>query len=82
MKRKEILFCNIIVLDGKKEILVEKVVLLEDEIIYNNRKLFKSPLKIIKKEVIKSLGFENKNNGFVNAIKSEEKRNIITGSYD
>jgi len=81
MKRKEILFCNITVLDGKKEIKIEKVVLLEDEIFYKNKK-FKEPLKIIKKEIIKSLGFENLSTGFVSSIKSEEKRNIITGAYD
>jgi len=81
MKKREILFCNIIVLEGKKEIKIEKVVLLEDEMIYKNKK-FKEPLKIIKKEIIKSLGFENLSIGFVSAVKSEEKRNTITGAYD
>jgi len=81
MKKREILFCNIIVLEGKKEIKIDKVVLLEDEIIYKNKK-FKEPLKIIKKEIIKSLGFENLGNGFTKAVKSEEKRNDITGAYD
>lgn len=79
--KREILFCNIIALYGKKEIKIKEVVLLEDEFIYKNKK-YKEPLKIIKREIIKSLGFENKTNGYVNAIKSNEKRNEITGAYD
>lgn len=79
--KREILFCNITALENKKEIIIKNVVLLEDEFIYKNKK-YKEPLKIIKREIIKSLGFENKTNGYVNAIKSNEKRNEITGAYD
>jgi len=81
MERREILFCNIIVLDGKIKRLIEKVVLLDDETVYKERKS-KNELKIISKEIIKSLGFENKSTGYTEAIKSDEKRNNITGAYD
>jgi len=81
MDRREILFCNITVLDGKNKIVIEKVVLLEDENTYKERKS-KVELKIVNREIIKSLGFENKATGFTEATKSDEKRNTITGAYD
>lgn len=75
MERREILFCNLTVLDGKKQKNIDKCVILKGDTIYKKK-------KIIKVEFLKSLGFENKATGFVTAEKSNEKRNNITGAYD
>lgn len=75
MERREILFCNLTVSDGKKQKIIEKCVILKGDIIYKNQNI-----KSI--EVIRSLGFENKSTGFIEVHKSEEKRNTNTGTYD
>lgn len=75
MECREILFVNLIVADGKKEKLIEKCVILKGDTIYK-----KQNIKSI--EEIRSLGFENKASGFTVGIKSEEKRNDITGTYE
>jgi hypothetical protein len=75
MERREILFVNLIVTDGKKQKVIEKCVILKGDTIYKKH-------KIIKSEFIRSLGFENKATGFTEGIKSDEKRNDVTGAYD
>ena len=66
-----------------KLIIVEKVVLKQGEEYYKNLKLgIKENCKILKIDIISSLGFENTNKGFDLGIKSEEKRNNITGAYE
>lgn len=75
MERREILFCNLTVSDGKKKKLIEKCVILKGDTIYKKQ-------NILKVEIIRSLGFENKATGFTEAIQSDEKRNTITGAYD
>jgi len=75
MERREILFCNLTVLDGKKQKVIEKCVIIKGDTVYK-----KQPIKSV--EVIRSLGFENKATGFTEATKSDEKRNTTTGAYD
>ena len=75
MKRKEIFFCDLTVIKDKKEIEVKNVVWMETETHHKKMEI----KKIVKH---KSLGFQSLQNGFTEAIKSEEKRNDVTGSYD
>jgi hypothetical protein len=71
----EIVYCNLIVDNkGKKEELKEVVHSLNDNI-YKGK-------KILSIDVIKSLGFKNESKGFDLGVKSEEKRNLITGAYE
>ena len=75
MKGKEIFFCDLIVIKDKKEIKIEKAVLLDDETFYKGDEI----KKVIK---LKSLGFQSLNLGFTEVKKSDEKRNNITGAYE
>lgn len=75
MERKEIFFCDLIVIKDKKELKIEKVVWMETETHHKKMEI----KKIIK---IKSLGFQSLQNGFTEVTKSNEKRNTITGAYD
>lgn len=52
MQRREILFCNLVVLKNKKEETIERVV-------YKNVNGHYKKNKVLKVEVICSLGFEN-----------------------
>jgi hypothetical protein len=75
MERKEIFFCDLIVIKDKKEIKVKNVVWMETETEHKKMKI---------KEIIKhkSLGFQNNQKGYTEVAKSNEKRNDITGAYD
>jgi hypothetical protein len=53
MKRKEIFFCNLTILKNKKEEIIERVVYKNVDGLYKKN-------KVIKVEVICSLGYENK----------------------
>jgi len=75
MERKEIFFCDLIVIKDKKEVKINKAVWLDGETHYKN-------MEIKKVTKITSLGFQNRQNGFTEAKKSDEKRNNITGAYD
>lgn len=75
MERKEILFVNLTVQDGKKKKVIENCVILKGDTVYKKQ-------SILKTEVIRSLGFQNKASGFTEGIKSDEQRNTITGAYD
>jgi len=75
MEKREIIFCNLTVIDGKKEKIIEKCVIFKCDTIYKKQ-------TIKKVEFITSLGFENKAIGFTEVSKSDEKRNNITGAYE
>lgn len=75
MERKEIFFCDLIVVKDKEEKKIKNVVWMETETHHKKmeiKKIFKH----------KSLGFQSLQSGFTEATKSIEKRNDITGSYD
>lgn len=75
MEKREILFCNLTVNNVKKNVVIKNCVILKGDENYKKQ-------KIVKTEIIKSLGFESKKEGHVEALKSDEKRNNITGAYD
>ena len=62
-------------LKDKKQLKIEKVVWMETET-YHKKMEIKEVIKI------KSLGFQSIKTGFIEAKKSDEKRNDITGAYD
>lgn len=75
MKRKEIFFCDLIVVKDKKETKIKNVLWMETETHHK-----KMEIKEIFKH--KSLGFQNSQLGFTEVSKSNEKRNNITGAYE
>jgi len=72
---KEILYCNLTVIKDKKQSVLKECVYLDGDIEYKG-------MRVIKVEIIKSLGFSQFNNGFNEIAKSDEKRNKITGAYE
>jgi hypothetical protein len=83
MERKEIFYCNLTLKDGKNNIELQKVVYKEEDGYFKNIRLgIKEPLKVIKVDVITSLGFENLSNEYTEVKQSNEKRNRITGGYE
>lgn len=83
MERKEIFYCNLTLQNGKDNIYLKNVVYKDNNGYFKNIRLgIKEPLKVLKVEVIKSLGFENLSNEYTEIKKSDEKRNNITGAYD
>ena len=83
MKRKEIFYCNLTLQNGKDKLYLKNVVYKETDGYFKNIRLgVKEPLKVLKVDVIKSLGFENLSNEYDEVKKSDEKRNNITGAYD
>ena len=83
MERKEIFYCNLTLQDGKDNIYLKNVVYKEEDGYFKNIRLgIKEPLKVLKIDIIKSLGFENLSNEYTEIKKSEEKRNNITGAYE
>lgn len=79
---KEIFYCNLTILHNNKPLIIKEVIYKETDGFYHNKKMFNNPVKVIKIDVIKSLGFENISNGHIEVQKSQEQRNIITGAYD
>lgn len=75
MNHKEIFYCDLIILKDKKKVKINKVVFKDINGYYKGN-------KVLEINIICSLGFENKSIGYVEANKSNEKRNNITGSYD
>lgn len=71
----EIFFCNLTVLDKKKEIIHKRVV-------YKNVNGMYKGNKVLNIDIICSLGFENTTKDFIELNKSDEKRNNITGAYE
>lgn len=72
---KEIFYCNLTVLKDKKQLTLK-------ECVYKDGEQFYKDMKVLKVDVIKSLGFSQENTGFINATKSDEVRNNITGAYE
>ena len=79
---KEILYANLTIQDGKTTKVIKEVVYKEKDGYYHNRKMFKEPVKVLKVEKLKSLGFDCEDIGYKEVKKSDEKRNEITGSYE
>lgn len=73
--KKEIFFCDLIVIKDKKEIKIKNVVWMETET-HHKKMEIKQVIKI------KSLGFQSLQTGFTEVKKSDEKRNNITGAYE
>lgn len=83
MERKEIFYCNLTLQNGKDNIYLKNVVYKDNNGYFKNIRLgIKEPLKVLKVEVIKSLGFENLSKEYDEVKKSDEKRNNITGAYE
>jgi hypothetical protein len=83
MERKEIFYCNLTLQKEKEMLYLKNVVYKETDGYFKNTRLgVKEPLKVLKVEVIKSLGFENLSNEYDEVKKSNEKRNNITGAYE
>ena len=83
MERKEIFYCNLTLQDGKNNIYLKNVVYKEEDGYFKNVRLgIKEPFKVIKIDVITSLGFENLSNEYTEVKQSNEKRNKITGAYE
>lgn len=87
MKPREIFYCNLTVIFEGKEYYLPKVVYKETDGFYHNQRIIKQygikgiP-KVIKKEDIKSLGFENTNQGYSTGKVNDEQRNETTGAYE
>jgi hypothetical protein len=80
---KEIFYCNLTVLFKGKPVELKEVVYKETDGYYRKKTLFKEePVKVIKVDVIKSLGFSVEQNGHTEVKKSDEQRNKVTGAYD
>ena len=83
MERKEIFYCNLTLQNGKDKIHLKNVVYKYEDGFFKNLRLgIKEPLKVLKIDIITSLGFENLSNEFTEVKKSNEKRNEITGAYE
>lgn len=75
MERKEIFYCNLVVLKDKKKVNINKVVFKNIDGYYKGN-------EVLEIDVICSLGFENNLSSYTEIKKSEEKRNNITGAYE
>jgi len=83
MERKEIFYCNLTLQKGKDKIYLKEVVYKETDGYFKRSRLgIKEPLKVVKVDIIKSLGFENTSKDFTEVKKSYETRNKITGAYE
>ena len=84
----EIVHANVKVRHKGKSIVLKKIVYKQnnERTFYRKRILDKlriyEPVKVIDVEIISRLGFEHKSINYTKAIKNEEFRNKITGSYD
>ena len=82
MKQREIILCNLTLLENKKKIILKDVVYKESNGYYKNNRLgIKKPLKVINVEFIKSLGFESMKKGYTEVSKSDNERDDVTGAY-
>jgi hypothetical protein len=83
MERREIFYCNLTLQNGKETLYLKNVVYKYEDGYFKNIRLgIKNPLKVLKIEIIESLGFENLTNEYTEVKKSNEKRNNITGAYE
>lgn len=83
MQRREIFYCNLTLQNGKETIFLKNVVYKYEDGYFKNIRLgIKNPLKVLKIDIITSLGFENLSNEYTEVKKSDEKRNTTTGAYE
>jgi hypothetical protein len=75
MTKKNILYGDIVVIDGKKEKTLQEVVFTEGDTIYK---------KMIIKKILtfKIVGQTNTSKSYTEVKASDEKRNNITGAYE
>jgi hypothetical protein len=60
MEKKEIFYCNLTLQNGKKNLFLKNVVYKEADGYFINKRLgILQPLKVLKIDIIHSLGFEN-----------------------
>lgn len=76
MERKNILFGDLIVLDGKNKITIKDAVFKEGDILYKNK------FQIIKIISFKNVGQTSTIKSYTEVNKSDEIRNTITGAYE
>jgi len=79
---REIFYCNLTVEFKGKPFLLKEVVYKETDGFYRKKSLFTDPVKVLKVDIIKSLGFEVEQAGHTEVKKSDEQRNKITGAYE
>lgn len=75
-EKKNILFGNIIVLDGKKQVQINDAIFKEGDVIYKNK------FQIIKIISFKNVGQTSTIKSYTEVNKSDEIRNNITGTYE
>lgn len=75
-EKKNILFGNIIIFDGKKQIRINDAVFKEGDILY------KKKFKIMKIISFKNVGQTSTIKSYTEVNKSDEIRNNITGTYE
>ena len=78
----EIFHANLLVQDGKTQKWVKSVVYKETDGYFHNKRYFKEPVKVLKVDIIKSLGFDAVDLQYTEVTKSDETRNKITGAYE
>lgn len=76
MERKNILFGDLIVLDGKKQIRINDAIFKEGDVLYKNK------FQIIKIISFKNVGQTSTIKSYTEVNKSDEIRNTITGAYE
>jgi hypothetical protein len=60
MKKREIFYCNLTLQDGKNNLFLKNVVYKETDGYFKNKRLgIIQPLKVLKVDIIHSIGFEN-----------------------
>jgi hypothetical protein len=74
-ERKNILFGDIIVLDGKKQVKIKEAVFTEGAELYKQQKI----LKILNYKIV---GQTSITKSYTEVKASDEKRNNITGAYE
>ena len=83
MEAKEIFFCNLTLQSKNGKKVVKNVVYKEKDGYYkNDREGINNPLKVLKVDIIKSLGFESLTKNYSEVKKSDNKRNNISGAYE
>ena len=75
IEKGEIVFCNLTIIKKDKKEKIHKVVYKEVDGLYKGD-------RVVDVEIISRLGFENRTKGYDIGIKSDEKRNNITGVYE
>jgi len=75
-EKKNILFGNIIILDGKKQVRINDAIFKEGDCLYKNK------FEIIKIISFKNVGQTSTIKSYTEVNKSDEIRNTITGAYE